>query len=38
LTAAEGPEFEEFMIGCLPAELLEEMNAEKWASSTPNQL
>jgi hypothetical protein len=29
LTAAEGPEFEEFMIGCLPAELLEEMNAEK---------
>jgi hypothetical protein len=29
LTAAEEPEFEEFMIGCLPAELLEEMNAEE---------
>ena len=29
LTAAEGPEFEEFMMSCLSAELLEEMNAEE---------
>jgi len=29
LTGAEGPEFEEIIMGCLPAELLEEMNAEK---------
>jgi hypothetical protein len=37
LTGAEGPEFEEFTMGCLPAELLEEMNEEEWTSSTPNQ-